>query len=159
MPVVVLWGCIDGPWVQLTWGDITCILLQLCTELLLGGWVESAGNLGSISLITRDQAGWLDCNCRCLFWLVVPKLQALRLFSTCSLLLSLIYTRIAIGVAFSDGMSLPTLSFMYCLYESFCSSFVTFLQLNLSVKWIHMILKKPKNFPLRVYNLNQRKKS
>jgi hypothetical protein len=42
--------------------------------------------------------------CFGLFAFVVPNLHALRFFSTCSLFLSLIYTCIAIGVAFSDGL-------------------------------------------------------
>ncbi len=42
--------------------------------------------------------------CFGLFAFVVPTLHALRFFSTCSLLLSLIYTCIAIALAFSNGM-------------------------------------------------------
>jgi hypothetical protein len=48
--------------------------------------------------------------CFGLFAFVVPNLHALRFFSTCSLFLSLIYTCIAIGVAFSDGMSSVSVS-------------------------------------------------
>jgi hypothetical protein len=51
-------------------------------------------------------AGWIVIAGICfgLFAFVVPNLHALRFFSTCSLLLSLIYTCIAIAIAFSDGL-------------------------------------------------------
>jgi hypothetical protein len=51
-------------------------------------------------------AGWIVIAGICfgLFAFVVPNLHALRFFSSCSLLLSLIYTCIAIAIAFSDGM-------------------------------------------------------
>lgn len=44
----------------------------------------------------------------CIFALMVPTLHALRFFSTCSLLLSSIYTFIAIVVAFKDGTQFYT---------------------------------------------------
>lgn len=39
----------------------------------------------------------------CIFALLVPTLHALRFFSTISLVLSSIYTYIAIAIAFNDG--------------------------------------------------------
>ncbi len=78
---------------------------------------------GLIAAIFALQAIWAACSstdnssnlklatwiviagiCFGLFAFMVPTLHALRFFSTCSLLLSLIYTCIAIALAFSNGM-------------------------------------------------------
>ncbi|KAH9541725.1 hypothetical protein CY35_14G080600 [Sphagnum magellanicum] len=78
----------------------------LAGEALKAIWAacSSTDNSSNLKLAT-----WIVIAgvCFALFAFMVPTLHALRFFSTCSLLLSLIYTCIAIALAFSNGLKDP----------------------------------------------------
>jgi hypothetical protein len=103
-----------------------------------------------------ELAGWIVIAGVC-FGLWFPNYMHCKFFSTCSLLVSNLQPHSHRGCLFRWYVLAHSLFYVLSLWK-FLLKFCYIPQLNLSVKWIHMILKKPKNFPLRVYNLNQRKK-
>jgi hypothetical protein len=85
-------------WVWINW--VALVHVAIFLQAIFGAFSDNT----SVKL-----AGWIVIAGVCfgLFAFVVPTLHALRFFSSCSLFLSLIYTCIAIGVSFSDGLKSP----------------------------------------------------
>lgn len=102
-------GYIYGPTMyKLTWvAQFLClIVINIGTIILAGLSLKSMARAFSDGSEIVKLPGWIAVTGAvvCIFALMVPTLHALRFFSTCSLLLSSIYTFIAIVVAFKDGL-------------------------------------------------------
>jgi hypothetical protein len=130
LPMSLTWSC---QW--LVSSGLAVVLQKKYIKLKLPVVVGPSSMGGLIVAIFALQAIWAACSstehssnlklatwiviagvCFGLFAFVVPTLHALRFFSTCSLLLSLIYTCIAIALAISNGISLSLNCFASVVY-------------------------------------------
>ncbi|KAG0566231.1 hypothetical protein KC19_7G047800 [Ceratodon purpureus] len=102
-------GYIYGPVMyKLTWlSQYSCLVVaNIGTIILAGQSLKAIARAFSDGSELVKLPGWIAVTGAvvCIFALLVPTLHALRFFSTISLVLSSIYTYIAIAIAFNDGL-------------------------------------------------------
>ena len=102
-------GYLYGPAMyKLTWlAQYSCLVVANIGTIILAGQSLKAiaGAVSENASELLKLPGWIAVTGAvvCIFALLVPTLHALRFFSTISLVLSSLYTYIAIAIAFRDG--------------------------------------------------------